>query len=68
MEALVYYHIACYGGDYDIIKLILDKGADVNASNKHENTALHIAIAYSSNIKVIMALLDRGADVNASDK
>jgi ankyrin repeat protein len=49
-------------GDANLLKLLLDKGADVNAKNKAGATALMWAVGDRDKVR---ALLDRGADVNA---
>lgn len=48
----------------EIIDLLIDHGADVNARNKYGGTALMGAVW---NIKVVETLLRHGADVNAKD-
>ena len=47
-----------------IIRLLLDKGADVDAVNGKYGSALQAA-AYTGNKEAIELLLDKGADVNA---
>ncbi len=56
--------IAAEKGHMDIVKLFLDKGADVNAIDTRGGTAL-IFTAYSGHLDVIKLLFDKGADVNA---
>jgi ankyrin repeat protein len=53
-------------GAEDAVKLLLDKGADVNAVNEADFTALHGA-AYRGLNEVIKILVDRGANINARD-
>jgi len=58
------------GGDLAVeaMKVLLDKGADVNARDKDGETPLELAIEYvgvGTPIEVIKILLDKGADVNA---
>src|SRR6185436_16910900 len=48
------------------VTLLLDKGADINATNEAEFTALHGAAMRGLN-EVIKILVDRGADINARD-
>ena len=48
--------------DIEIVKLLLDKGADVNAESGRK--ALPAAV-YHGRLEVVQLLLDRGADVNA---
>jgi ankyrin repeat protein len=49
-----------------LVKILIEKGADVNAKNSHGQGALLIAIA-SGNDKIVKYLIDCGADVNAKD-
>jgi uncharacterized protein len=51
----------------ELVKLLLDKGADINAANQDGITALHGA-AYKGANKVVQLLVDRGADLAAKDK
>lgn len=65
-------HAACFtipkegkDGDVRMVQLLLDHGADVNATakNKPLGTAFQAACA-AGNIKLIRLLLDRGTDIN----
>lgn len=60
-------HQAVNLGHEEMVKLLLDSGADVNIEHHDdERTALHIA-AGKGNDKLVQLLLDRGANVNAAD-
>ena len=50
----------------ETVVLLLDAGADVNAKNEADFTALHGATFRGLN-EVIQILVDRGADINARD-
>jgi hypothetical protein len=50
----------------DAVKLLLDAGADVNAVNEADFTALHGA-AFRGLDEVIEILVTRGANINARD-
>jgi len=50
----------------EVVKLLLDLGANVNAANDHGITALHGA-AYKGADKVVELLVDRGAKLDATD-
>ncbi|KAL7801059.1 Pfs, NB-ARC and ankyrin domain protein [Trichoderma afarasin] len=55
-----------------LLKLLLDRGANINYRNTLGSTALSYALSYavslrSNNFEVVKLLLDRGADVNATD-
>ncbi len=53
----------------EIVKLLIDNGADVNARNRRNQTAFFFVAAYStSNYEVAKLLLDNGADVFYFDK
>ncbi|MBO9482155.1 ankyrin repeat domain-containing protein [Salinisphaera sp. G21_0] len=57
-------------GNYKTLNLLLDRGADLNASDDDGRTALHLA-TFSSDAtaitKIVNCLLDRGAYINAID-
>jgi ankyrin repeat protein len=55
---------ACKRYDNDFIKLLIDKGADVNIKNDINDTALIWACNNNRNIEIIQLLLNKGADVN----
>jgi len=48
----------------EIISILLQNGADVNAKDHHDFTALISAAANNSNPEVISVLLKNGADAN----
>ena len=60
-------HHACQKGYRDITVMLLEKDADVTATNNMSETPLHAA-ARTGNKEIIERLLDRGADINATDK
>jgi len=60
----------------EVIQILLDMGADINAKCYNEKSALHYALDYTGYLDVKQKkhpylltkfLLDRGADINASD-
>ena len=54
-------HIAAQNGHFDLVKLLLSRGADVNAMNNGGQTALHMAVSYDID-DVRDFLLSKGAD------
>ena len=56
-----------FGGDYDRIKRLIEKGADVNAQNNNGWTALMLASAWGY-IDIVTLLIEEGAYVNARTK
>lgn len=59
-------HWAVYQGSEAVVRLLLDRGADLEAKNCIGWTALHCTFS-QQNKGVIRLLLDRGADVNTKD-
>jgi len=64
-------HLAAFFGQTGVARLLLDRGADVNARSTsdrfaRDNTPLHAAAA-NSQVEVAALLVERGADVNARD-
>ena len=60
-------HVACTWGHHDIARLLIDRGADVGAQNKHGRTPLHHACNYG-HPDIVRLLIDRGADIEAMDE
>lgn len=60
-------HIAAIHGSDDVAKLLLEKGANVNARNQDGYAPIHFALR-NENDSTAQIFLDHGADVNQSDK
>lgn len=56
-------HYAAWKGRLEIVKFLLDHGADLNATVRGQNV-LHFAVR-SKNIDVVAFLLEQGVDVNS---
>ncbi|UWX11292.1 CRPV-183 [Crowpox virus] len=56
-----------YEYKFDISKMLIDRGASVNITDKHKITPLHNACKSIFMIKTIKLLIDNGADINAVD-
>jgi len=52
---------------YFVVKLLLEKGADVNAQGGYYGNALHAACC-QRNPKIVQLLLEKGANVNAQEE
>ncbi|XP_065576408.1 ankyrin-1-like [Artemia franciscana] len=57
-------HLAVTSGDLEVIKMVLGKGADVNARNINGERPIHLA-ARRGHTQTVECLLRSGADVNA---
>ncbi len=53
--------------NYDVVKKMIDLGADLNARDNNGDTPLFMAAYGNKNPEVIKALLKYGADVNIRD-
>ena len=51
----------------DFVKLLIERGADVNAKDANGNMPLNYAAQFD-NLEVISLLLDKGANINAQNK
>lgn len=60
-------HYASSSGSVDVVKLLLDRGADINALDNKGTTPLMLAVKNNS-LPIAELLLERGADVNLRDK
>jgi len=58
-------HMALFGFT-DVVSLLLDKSADINAKNNNDETAL-ICAADMGDTNMVKLLLARGADINSFD-
>ena len=59
--------IAVYKEDYDMVKYLLDKGANPNTANNEKKTALMIAND-DGNFDISKLLIQQGANINAQDE
>lgn len=59
--------VAAAEGRLEVVRLLLDKGTDVNTKDEYGRTAL-MAASWEGRLEVVKLLLDKGADVNAKDK
>lgn len=60
-------HVAADNGQNDIVKLLISKGADLNAQSHWHFTPLIFA-AHTGHPRVVMTLLDAGADLEAASR
>ncbi|MFN3648341.1 MAG: ankyrin repeat domain-containing protein [Armatimonadota bacterium] len=59
--------VAAQRGELELVKLLLSRGAEVNARDGNGGTPLMYACEWSAEPEVVEALLAAGADVNARD-
>jgi len=59
-------HWACRGVHLDVVKYIVENGADVNAEDNNKIVPLH-SLAARNSAKAIAVLADKGADIDAKD-
>src|SRR5262245_58457866 len=63
-------HEACWAKHLNIVRILLDRGADVNARGDFGETPLHYAVRDdgAESIPIVALLLDAGADIEAKDE
>jgi hypothetical protein len=66
-DGLTPLHRATVRGDKDIVKFLLAKGADKNATDKKGKTPLHHAVWWQKK-EMVRFLVDNGAEVDARDE
>lgn len=59
-------HVAAEDGNVEILRALIDHGADVDAVDDHQRTALHHAAKYNK-ANAIHALVEAGANIAAHD-
>ncbi|SBT77070.1 acyl-CoA-binding protein, putative [Plasmodium ovale] len=62
-DGLTALHYACDRGYLEIVKFLVNQGADINVEDSYGDTAIHIA-AYSEKSDIINYLTSIGADLN----
>jgi ankyrin repeat protein len=65
-EKFTLLHRASYCGQVEVVRLIVNRGADINIRDANNNTALHLA-AESGRVDIIKLLLDEGMSVNLTN-
>jgi ankyrin repeat protein len=62
-------HEAARQGNVEIVKLLIDRGADINiiTVDRNRGTALHDA-ALKGNMEIVKMLIEKGSNVNATNK
>ena len=56
------------GNNLQVVALLLDRGADINAINDRGISVLLRAILFNPNLDVVSLLLDRGAELSSKEK
>ncbi|XP_020283086.1 ankyrin-1-like [Pseudomyrmex gracilis] len=59
-------HFAVINGDIEIVKMLLDRRANVYATTRYGTTSLHYALEHKK-VEIVELLLNHGANVNARD-
>ncbi|XP_053168460.1 ankyrin repeat domain-containing protein 2 isoform X2 [Hemicordylus capensis] len=60
-------HWACRGGHLDVVKLLQEKGANLNVKDKLLSTPLHVATR-TGMAEIVEHLINNGVDVNSCDR
>lgn len=60
-------HYAVHAGQIEVVRLLLENGADVNIRDKRDRTPLHQAVRADDSSELIDLLVENGADLEACD-
>ena len=60
-------HWLNYFAMFQMIRLLLDQGATINAFDKKDRRAIHWA-SYMGHVDIVRMLLESGAELNCQDK
>ncbi|WP_264683262.1 ankyrin repeat domain-containing protein [Wolbachia endosymbiont (group B) of Euphydryas aurinia] len=62
-------HLATDAGKLDVVKLLVDKGADIRAKDRDGHMPIHIAVknAHRIGLDMVKFFLNKGIDVNTKD-
>lgn len=61
-------HFACHAGSVDLVRILLEAKADVNALGFCGRSPCHEVSLFNGNIDVMHLLLEYGADIDARDE
>ena len=59
-------HLACISGNADIVKMLLDKGADLRAKTNELMTPLHVSLFYGNTDVTALILRTGESKINGS--
>ena len=59
-------HTAILFGKDDILQLLIENGADINAKDNQGNSPIYIAVK-NNEIRILRILIEKGADINAKN-
>ena len=63
MNETTLLRLSCCHESSKCVKLLIEKGADVNARNKFDNTVLHYSCT-ESNLECVKLLIENGCEIN----
>jgi cytohesin len=67
LHKLTPLHLAAIMGNEEIVRALLEKGANVDTKNKNDESPLHLAVI-AKNQEIVQVLLEKGANVDTKNK
>ena len=60
-------NISCYNGHIEVVKFLLEEGADIESKDRCSNSPLNKASCYEGDLETVKFLVEKGSDIESRD-